>query len=167
MTAVEVITILAILAGPVLAVQAQKWIENFREKRNRKLHIFRTLMATRAAKVSAEHVRALNMIDIAFYDDSKVKEAWKEYLDHLYDANYQKSHGPEKWIEKSEELFISLLKQIAEVVGYHFDKTHFKRAVYLPTAHGEQANDLQIIKENMKKILSGEQAVAIKILKDQ
>ena len=104
MTAVEVITIFAILAGPVLAVQAQKWIENVREKKNRKLHIFRTLMATRAAKVSAEHVRVLNMIDIKFYDDSKVKEAWKEYLDHLNDSNYQ--YGPEKWVEKTEELFI-------------------------------------------------------------
>src|SRR5579862_9610949 len=106
MTTVEVITILAILAGPVLAVQAQKWVENFREKKNRKLHIFRTLMATRApmAKVSAEHVRSLNMIDIEFYDDSNVTEAWKEYLDHLNDSNYPKLHGPEKWIDKSEEL---------------------------------------------------------------
>lgn len=153
MTTVEVITILAILAGPVLAVQAQKWLENFREKKNRKLHIFRTLMATRAAaaKISAEHVRALNMIDIEFYHDSKVKEAWKEYLDHLYDKDYQKTHGPEKWFEKSEELFISLLKLIADEVDYPFDKTHLKRGFYLPNAHGEQANDLQIIKENMKK----------------
>lgn len=41
------------LAGPVLAVQAQKWIEGFREKNARRLTIFRTLMAILADYVFA------------------------------------------------------------------------------------------------------------------
>jgi Family of unknown function (DUF6680) len=35
------------ILGPVLAVQAQKWVEGFREKKARRLTIFRTLMAMR------------------------------------------------------------------------------------------------------------------------
>ena len=49
-----------------MAVQVQKWLEVFREERGRKLWIFKTLMATRASAVSAEHVQALNMIDLEF-----------------------------------------------------------------------------------------------------
>ena len=45
----EWITVAAIICGPILAVQAQKWIETAREKRNRRLNVFKRLMATRAA----------------------------------------------------------------------------------------------------------------------
>jgi hypothetical protein len=57
----------ATLLGPILAVQAQKWLERWRDYRNRKMWVFQTLMATRAARLEAEHVRALNMIDLVFY----------------------------------------------------------------------------------------------------
>ena len=45
----EWLTIVAIIIGPVLAVQAQKWVELAREKRNFRLHTFKRLMATRGA----------------------------------------------------------------------------------------------------------------------
>ena len=49
--------------------------------------IFRTLMATRATRLSAEHVQALNGIELTFYGggkkEKKVLEAWKAYHDHL------------------------------------------------------------------------------------
>jgi len=61
------ITILAIIIGPILAVQAQKVLENSRIKKQRRLHLFHTLMSTRASRVSNAHVSALNMIDIEFY----------------------------------------------------------------------------------------------------
>lgn len=51
--------IAATLLGPILAVQAQKWVEIWNEKRNRKLRIFYNLMATRAGRVSDRHVEAL------------------------------------------------------------------------------------------------------------
>ena len=63
MTLTDILTILAVFLAPVVAVQVQKWLEVFREQRARKLWIFKTLMATRAATVSQEHVQALNMID--------------------------------------------------------------------------------------------------------
>lgn len=59
--------IIATIAGPILAVQAQKWLERLRERRNRKLKVFQQLMATRASRLSTDHVQALNMIDLVFY----------------------------------------------------------------------------------------------------
>jgi hypothetical protein len=85
----------ATVLGPILAVQAQKAVESFRERRGRKTRLFEQLMATRASRVASEHVRALNMIDLVFYDErilgiprrsgkeQRVLDSWKEYLDHL------------------------------------------------------------------------------------
>ena len=42
--------IIATLAGPILAVQAQKWIERVRGKGERKFRVFQTLMMTRAQR---------------------------------------------------------------------------------------------------------------------
>lgn len=65
-------------------------------------------MATRAARVSQEHVQALNMIDFEFYGggdkERKVRDSWVEYRDHM---NLQ--HTPETypvWEAKWNELFV-------------------------------------------------------------
>ncbi|MCG0019452.1 DUF6680 family protein [Vibrio parahaemolyticus] len=64
------ITIGAVIIGPILAVQAQKIIENITERKRRKLQLFHTLMETRATRLSGAHVSALNMIDLEFYGKS-------------------------------------------------------------------------------------------------
>ena len=66
MTISDWLMIIAVLLAPLIAVQVQKWLEHHRENRERKLRVFKTLMATRAATVSPDHVQALNMIDLEF-----------------------------------------------------------------------------------------------------
>jgi hypothetical protein len=58
--------VVAVLLGPILAIQAEKFLHSRRERRQRKLEVFRTLMANRAAGLSPAHVEALNRIDIEF-----------------------------------------------------------------------------------------------------
>ncbi len=83
----DVAIVFATFAGPIAAVQAQKWVERRREQNNRRITIFRTLMATRAASLSPAHVEALNAIPIEFYGSRRafkqVVDAWKSYLDYL------------------------------------------------------------------------------------
>ncbi len=67
MTSTEIITIAAIFLGPALAAQAQKWIEKFKERHNRQLYIFCTLMHNRANTLNPEYVAALNLIDLDFF----------------------------------------------------------------------------------------------------
>lgn len=50
------ITIAAVVAGRILAVQAQKCVEALRERKQRRLKIFKTLMSTRAVRLDREHV---------------------------------------------------------------------------------------------------------------
>ena len=60
------LTIAAIVCGPILALWAQRWSERRREKRTRKLWLFRELMVTRTIRLSGRHVEALNLIDLEF-----------------------------------------------------------------------------------------------------
>jgi hypothetical protein len=142
--------IAAIVFSAIFAVQLQKWWENRRMIRTRKLNLFRSLMRTRAALLSAEHVGALNMIDVEFYHDKKVISAWRSYLDHLgIDAN---QHG---WDQRREDLFVDLLLEMSNVLGYDFDKTMLRRTAYTPVGHGDVAWDNETIRKGMADILSG------------
>lgn len=88
MTISDWLVIIAIIIAPILAVQIQKFIENRKVIKERKMQVFRTLMATRATSLSPLHVEALNMIDIEFHKDKKIVDAWKLLLDNF--ANYPK-----------------------------------------------------------------------------
>jgi hypothetical protein len=114
MTISDWLVIFAILAAPIVALQIQKYIEDRKEIRARKMQIFRTLMATRATRLDSKHVEALNMIDIEFFESKKITEAWKLLLDNfvnypkdIKDPNYQVQLN--LCVEKSNNLFINLL----------------------------------------------------------
>ena len=147
--------IIAVLAGPIIAVQLTRYIDNRKEKRQRKLNVFRTLMSTRATRLSSYHVEALNMIDLEFSKNNErelnVIEAWKEYLDALSDQNLNNQHG----MEKRSDLFIDLLHRMAVVVDYKFDKVHIKNGAYSPVAHGQYELDHQIIRGGLIELLEG------------
>lgn len=91
-SASDLAIIFTTLLRPILAVQIQKIIVKRNFIRTRKVVLFEQLMATRVTRLSPEHVRALNRINIYFYGEgenkrtkteSKVLEGWKIYLDHL------------------------------------------------------------------------------------
>jgi hypothetical protein len=62
----DILTIIALILGPILTVQVQKFIDRAKEGKNRRLWVFKTLMATRHATLSIDHVAALNRIDLEF-----------------------------------------------------------------------------------------------------
>jgi len=69
------LTILAIIIGPLLAFEVQRRSDNRRERRSRKVEIFRKLMMTLKVPLAPSHVDAINSIHVEFYDDRKVLDA--------------------------------------------------------------------------------------------
>lgn len=169
----DIVMILAVIAGPILAVQAQKYIESIKESRNRKLGIFHTLMSTRATRLAQDHVAALNMIDIEFYGETrfgkrsqstgekKITNAWKIYNDHL---NSKASDARiEAWADKSDELFTSLLYAMAQYLGYEFDEVQLKRDCYRPIAHGDIENDQHKLRQGLVAVLDGKKSIPMAV----
>lgn len=147
------------LLGPVLAVQAQKWVESFREKRARRLTIFRTLMATRAQNLSPAHVEALNAVPIDFYKDRKVMDAWEEYFMHL--SNTQIAADP-TWGPRRVDLFVKLLAVIGSRVGYQFNVAEMNR-IYFPTAHGDLDEQQNFVRRAVVGLLKGDISLPVAI----
>lgn len=167
------ITIIAIIVGPILAVQAQKFVESIREKRNRRLTLFKTLMSTRAERLSRDHVQALNMIDIEFYGrrlfgtryqtskEKKVTNAWKNYNDHL---NQKKSYDTvESWIRGGDTLFTRILYEMSIALGYDYDEVQLKRDSYRPEAHVNIENAQLDVLTGLASVLKQERSIPMAV----
>ena len=167
-------TIVAALLGPVLAVQAQKAVESFREKQRRKLFLFEQLMATRAARLAPEHVRALNMVDLVFYGErvlgiqsrsakeQRVLDAWKEYHDHL--NNKVDDAQISLWVAQGDELFTNLLYAVAQDIGFKFDRVQLKRGAYSPVAHGEIEAEQTELRKAALSLVTGKHALNMNVV---
>lgn len=162
--------VFATLMGPVLAVQAQKWIEALRKTSEAKDLIFRSLMATRGARLSPEHVRALNMIDLTFYGKSVAKrtkleqgvlDAWKEYLDHLYEPFPESEAAVEVFQTQREELVTNLLSAIASERGLKFDRVQLKKGSYMPIGYEQQEQQQKALLDGAVKVFKGERAIKV------
>ena len=172
MTISDYAMILAVILGPILAVQTQKWIESWRADNERKKWIFKTLMATRGTPVSPTHVQALNMIELEFSikdpQEKAVLEAWRVYLDHL-------SSGPTKlqdqdyhilldtWSSKSRDFLVDLLHTMGKVLKYDFDKVQLKKGAYTPQGHAEIEFEQAILRKGTIDILAGRRALPVEI----
>jgi hypothetical protein len=164
----------ATLLGPIVAVQAQKWVERWRDIKKQKMWIFNTLMSTRAARLSAEHVRALNLIDLAFYGERRfgghrrsdteqaVLDKWKEYLDELTDP-WNAELNNESRMNSRAELFADLLESIGADVKYKFDRVQLKKGAYQPIAHNTENEEQQQVRRAVIDVFSGNKSLSMDI----
>jgi len=167
----EWLTIAAILIGPILAVQVQRLLEGLRDRRSRRMAVFHTLMATRAARLSHTHVQALNQIDIEFYGrkrfgirlqtarEKAVTNAWRLYSDHL--NNRYPENELARWVEDGDKCFAHLLFEMSRALGYDFDEVQLRRNVYSPVAHGKLEIQESTIREGLARLLNNQAALAV------
>jgi hypothetical protein len=163
LTTEATLTIFAVFAGPIAALLTQRALDHLREKRSRRLKIFRILMGTRAAVLSQVHVDALNQIDVEFYGwfpaHKRVIAAWKALRNHLSDSGFSKADA-QGWTNKIVELRVDLLYQMARALGYRFEKDDILRNVYAPIAHGDIEDDLRLIRKGVVELLTGKRALS-------
>lgn len=160
--------VVATLAGPVLAVQVQKYLERWREASQRRERVFKTLMATRAARLSLEHVSALNLIDIEFAPTrkrfKKVRSAWKAYRTHLNEQTPSDPQLAAVFFAKRVELFTDVLYEMGSALGYDFDKTQIDKDVYSTVYHGKLEVDQETIRTKLVEILTGKAAFPMTVV---
>jgi len=153
--ATDIVMILAIVVGPIVAVWITERLRKDEDKRNRKVHIYRTLMATRTANLSFQHVEALNLVETEFSSgnkkDNEVISAWKLYLSHLNDKHYPK----ESWNARRADLLVDLLYEMSRALGYGHDKATIKAGSYYPQGYGGLEEEHQAIRKGLLNVLSG------------
>ena len=77
------------------------------------MQIFKTLMTARIYGWTVDSVHALNIIDIVFANDRKVRAAWKDLNDKYHVTNPDDSQ-----LKKIEQAQYKLLEAIANSLGY-------------------------------------------------
>lgn len=163
MSLTDILMIFAVLTGPIIAVRLTRYLDAQREVRERKLLIFKTLMATRAYNVSWAHVEALNRIDLEFDKrrpkERAVIEAWKEYHDLLGNQ----SISPDQWAVRRVDLIVEVLHKMALVLEYDFDKTHIKNSSYSPRIHGETEATNAELRKGLIDLLNGKREIPMRV----
>src|SRR5437773_4882508 len=112
-------------------------------------------MANRASRLSAPWVQSLNAIETEFYGNTKVIEAWRVIVDHLYSAEANDSAQVDRWNEKLGDLVNELLFEMGKSLGYHFDKVTLKRNAYYPRGWGEIELEQHAIRKKFLEVLDG------------
>lgn len=163
------LNLLAIIAGPVLAVQAQKWIERHREDQNRKLWLFRELMATRGTRLSPRHVDALNLVELEYSPNKPkqrpVHEAWRSYFDVLNTAPPD-AGNPQPHYQRRDDALVELLYEMGVSLRvHHIDRVAIRRNAYTPSGHGDVERELNIIRKSLAKIFTtGQHAIRVQMV---
>lgn len=109
----DILNLIAIVVIPIAAVLIGQHLQNRAEIRKDKMQIFKTLMTSRIYGWTQESVHCLNIIDIVFSDDKKVRNAWKD----LY-GKYCVQNPDETQLKKIQNAQYKLLETIAESLGY-------------------------------------------------
>jgi hypothetical protein len=103
---------IAILLAPIVALRVGAALQRLSDAHKSKLTVFSTLIALRHAPMSAELIRALNLIDAVFADDPAVREAWTRYYTALNDGNMNSDIGGSIREEKRRELLLEMVKAL-------------------------------------------------------
>ncbi len=164
--AIGVLSIIAIITGPLIALGLQRRAEDRREKRQARLWVFRTLMMHRATPLAYSYVQALNLIDVVFNSESKrektVRTGWKILLNHL-----TKDQGRPDFGDVNRTLTAKLLADMGLCLGYDFDEVYLKEHAYQPIGHGTVEEEQHAIRKLQLQVLQGVRRIPVAIFPDQ
>ena len=155
------LTIAAIIIGPIAAVGITLWHDWRNEVRGRKIDVLSSLMQTRLTRLSAEHVGALNLVQLEFYGQEPVMTAHRQYIEHLNAPIPPTEPEQQRFFGTADSLFHDLLAAIADTLNYNFDKQDLARHSYVPQGwqdyEGLQHGNMVLLSQ----LLKGERALQV------
>ncbi|MCT2530835.1 hypothetical protein N2382_08175 [SAR92 clade bacterium H921] len=157
--------ILAVISGPVIAVQIQKYIDGKSETRNRRLKVFSDLMITRNSTTDVQHVSALTMVGLEFNEKEygKVVNAWENYLGHLRSPPNNDDIYNEGWRETRSHRLTDLLFEMSDSLGFGFDKAHIMKTIYNPVAFERREFETDIIRHKLATVFLKNASIPIAV----
>ena len=135
-SSMELLTLLAIIAGPPMGVWLSKKIDKSRERTRQRDHVFQILLSSSGREFSNDYVAAVNLIPIFFQTDEKVMEAWSRLMENYYDANWSSESQDARNIvlDQCESRKKDLLDEVSSAVGISLPKRAEHRRGYAPQA---------------------------------
>jgi len=158
---VEWITIAAILIGPVGAVAVQLWIQHYNKIRDQKLWVYGQLTSNRAAWYNVDFVRAMNLVDVVFYQNKDIRDKRTKLMAHIKKTTT--ADGvilPVEW-DVAKDQFAEMLDLMGKELGYEFEHTEIKDSAYYPVAHEKMDRAAIELREKGLAVLEGRAPIGV------
>lgn len=133
------ILISAVLSG-IFATVVTLWWQNKNQIRQEKVRIFSTLMSKRYDITVEDCVQALNMIDVVFYKDKKVRAAWRDF------KNATDMPDTEAKPQVITDKRLKMLEVMAESIGYKNIRWDDIKEYYYPKGLSDSKRDEAILR---------------------
>lgn len=104
-----IVTVLAVLAAPVVALWISGNLQRKENARQDQLRLLGVLLSLRHQPLSPENFRALNLINSVFVNQTHVREAWSKYYSALSDQALNDGPGFSIREEKRRDLMIAII----------------------------------------------------------
>ena len=166
LTVTNILTILAIIVGPIAALMIQRHIDQRREADRRRHGLFRTLWSTKAfpGRLQYKHVEALNMVSLDFKGFDAVIDAWNEYLDKLLSSDPPEIALKAQFYKERDAKFHALLYAISKALDYSFTRLDVEKHFYAPLAHGTWAEQESTLREGFARLFRGEASLPVRLI---
>ena len=164
MTYTEILTIIAIVAGPAFGVWLTRWLDDRRELQQRKYDIFRTLMRTRKMPIHVDHVGALNLIEVEFIKNANVIDAWKSYLANLSVPMppVEEKDRHDVWVKKNDSLLTKLLSEVAKSLNIKIEQLSILEGNYIPQGWVDDDWEQRLVRRSLIDVLMAKRHIVIR-----
>lgn len=143
----EWLSIIAVIASPLVAVLVSMWIEKYKQQRKDKMELFQILMTQRGITESYAWVNALNSIYVIFADEKLVLSALDDFL-----ATTNVIKPEDMDVEKYENKKVKLLEAMSKSLGYSRNINWEQiKAPYVPNWIFHEKNFNMIMKQAQLK----------------
>lgn len=131
----------------------------WKERKEKRERIFRTLMSTRGFRHLQAHVEALCTVEVEWSGkkDEDVRSTWKAYNHHLNRQDIPTDiNDPANvaWRNELEDKFADLIVALGESIGKPQDKTDVKRGAYGPRAWWEYEQEWNLVRKGLLSIIA-------------
>ena len=150
-----VCTIVAIIYGPIKAVEITRKRDLERDAELRKRLILSTLMRTRKMVVHPDHVGALNQIQLEFFSHPAVIAAYRSYIANLSETVPAPGNDLQNFLARRNDLFFDLLHSIAVASGVPLDRHELDRLSYVPFGWQNDENEIRVFRSSLIEVLQG------------
>jgi hypothetical protein len=155
--ALGIAVVIATFFGPVLAVLVTRHVDGKRRVHERRLDIFRNLMASRRTLLSPNKVRALNLVEIDFYGIKPIEDAHREVMTHINAPH----PVPSDWNDRHRKLLTKLLSEMAKILGYDLQQLDVLEGGYYPQGFADIELEQQELRRTLIQVFSGNRPLIV------
>lgn len=153
--AILIATIVAIVYGPIKAVEMTRQKDRDRDHEARKRQILAALMRTRRITMHPDHVGALNQIQLEFLEHPSVITAYRNYIANLSEQVPLPGNALENFLNRRNDLFFDLLHEVSLVVGLTIDRRDLDRLSYVPLGWQTEEDEVRSFRRSVIETLEG------------